>query len=81
MIYDNGVFAIPVTAGVHYNVVGAWAGATGGFGMNIGAGASFDFLWRFGQKWHAYGRVMAVYNFAAGGEFLMFPGLGLGFSF
>ena len=78
MLYDNGVFAIPATAGLHFDLVTAFdSGLTK---INLGIGADFDFVWRFSEKWHAYARVMAVFNFGAI-EFLMFPGLGVGFSF
>ena len=87
MIYDNGVFAIPVTAGLHFDLVVPIGMAIvmerSPFEMakiNLGIGADFDFVWRFSDKWHAYARVMAVFNFGAI-EFLMFPGLGVGFSF
>ena len=78
MLYDNGVFAIPATAGLHFDLVTAFdSGLTK---INLGIGADFDFVWRFSEKWHAYARVMAVFNFGAI-EFLMFPGIGVGFSF
>ena len=80
MIYDNGVFALPLTAGAHFDFVVGF-GDTTTTAINLGAGAGLDFLWRFGKKWHAYARLLAVYNFGGGGEFLAFPGLGIGFSF
>ena len=79
MIFDNGVFALPVTAGFHISV--ATPNDFGIFMYNFGAGLSLDFFWRFNEKWHAYARVLAAYNFMEGGEFLGFPSLGVGFSF
>lgn len=79
MLFDNGAFALPFTAGFHINYVTPqefnW------HHMNMGIGVNTDFLWRFAARWHAYARLTAIYNFGAGGEFLAFPGIGVGFSF
>ena len=77
IIFDNGTFTLPVTAGFHISHVTTFQIWT----INLGIGTNIDFLWRFGIKWHAYGRVMAAYNFGASGEFLFYPGLGVGLSF
>jgi hypothetical protein len=79
MIIDKGVFAIPVTAGIHFDFVHSFLKELSA--INLGAGVAFDFVWRFGQMWHAYARIAAAYNFGAGGEFLVFPSLGAGISF
>ena len=81
MIYDNGVIALPVTAGIHFDYVNNLSSNRNKTAINLGIGADIDIVWRFGRKWHGYGRVLAAYNFGAGGEFLMFPGIGVGFSF
>jgi hypothetical protein len=78
MIFDNGTIALPVTAGIHFDFVCSSKGFTA---INLGIGAHMDIVWRFGRKWHGYGRVLVAYNFGAGGEFLMFPGIGVGISF
>jgi hypothetical protein len=80
MLFDNGTVALPLTVGYHFDWV---AGFPGSFiwSINMGVGANFDAVWRFGKRWHGYARIRAAYNFGGGGEFLMFPGLGVGKSF
>ena len=78
--FDNGVFRIPITLGVHADYVMTdspqgdylWV-------WNIGAGAVADFVWQFGKKWYAYGRVQMACNFGKF-EFHLTPGLGMGLS-
>ena len=76
--FDNGRFRIPVTLGIHVDYVvdveylKSWV-------WNIGAGAAADIIWQFGRKWYAYGRVQAACNFGKF-EFLVTPGLGVGYS-
>jgi hypothetical protein len=79
MIFDNGVFALPVTAGIHFDFVHGFERKVSK--INLGAGADLDFVWRFGKIWHACAHITAAYNFGTGGEFLVFPGLGAGISF
>ena len=81
MIFDNNTIALPVTAGFHISHATGSGSGSDIWTINLGTGANFDFLWRFGRQWYAYGRIMASYNFGANGEFLLFPGLGAGFSF
>jgi hypothetical protein len=77
--YDNGTFRIPITLGLHANYVMLTANAENPMTWvwNIGAGAVNDFVWQFGEKWYAYGRIQIVCNFGAL-EFLASPGLGAG---
>jgi hypothetical protein len=79
-VYDNGVFKIPITLGIHADFVIGIIGATSFSEIwvwNVGAGAVTDFVWQFGSKWYAYGRVQAACNFGAF-EFHITPGLGMG---
>jgi hypothetical protein len=50
------------------------------YAINLGLGVVGDFEWHFGERWYAYGRVAFALNFGAF-EFLLMPGLGMGFSF
>lgn len=77
MIYNNGVVAFPVTLGFHFDFIST----ANNIKINLGIGTVIDFIYKFNEKWHAYARVLAVYNFGSGGEFLAFPGIGAGFSF
>jgi hypothetical protein len=85
-VFDNGTLAIPITAGLHFDFVTALLnietgdGLVGMYAMNIGLGVVTDFEWHFSQKWYAYGRVALAFNFGAF-EFLLMPGIGMGFSF
>ena len=76
VVFNKGAFSIPVTVGVHADYFitrdASWV-------WNIGAGAVADFVWQFGKKWFAYGRAQMACNFGKF-EFLITPGLGLGFS-
>jgi len=77
-IFDNSKFRIPVTLGMHINY--AFIQLPEFWVWNFGIGAVSDFVWQFGRKWYAYGRVQAVLNIGSF-EFLATPGLGLGLSF
>ena len=90
-VFDNGKFAIPITAGLHFDYVRAlYDKQYGEFvtadeypniqAINLGIGAVGDFEWHFGKKWYAYGRLTLACNFAGGFEFLLTPALGMGFS-
>jgi len=77
-VYDNDTFRIPITLGINANYViiqlpEFWV-------WNVGIGAVSDFVWQINQKWFTYGRVQAVFNLGAF-EFLITPGLGMGFCF
>ena len=75
VVFNKGAFSIPVTVGVHADyliLINRWV-------WNIGAGAVADFVWQFGKKWFAYGRVQMACNFGAF-EFHITPGLGMGLS-
>jgi hypothetical protein len=86
-VFDNGTFAIPITAGLHFDYVKALydrqnsaSAEPDAYAINLGLGVVGDFEWHFGKKWYAYGRVAFALNFGAF-EFLLMPGLGMGFSF
>ena len=75
VVFDKGAFSIPITVGAHadyFSFGEKWV-------WNIGAGAVADFVWQFGKKWFAYGRVQMACNFGAF-EFHITPGLGMGLS-
>jgi hypothetical protein len=76
MVFDNGRFRLPVTAGVHAD----YARASGDWVWNIGAGAAADLVWQFGERAYAYARVQGACNFGVL-EFLLSPGLGVGLRF
>jgi hypothetical protein len=86
-VFDNGTLAIPITAGFHFNYVKALYDKPDSIyadsalsAINLGLGVVSDFEWHFGERWYAYGRVAFALNFGAF-EFLLMPGLGVGFSF
>jgi len=84
-VFDNGVFAIPITAGLHFDYITAIYDPEIGLitynsAINLGLGVVGDFVWRFSEKWHAYGRVAFALNFGAF-EFLLMPGIGVGVRF
>jgi len=82
VVYKSGRFSVPVTVGYHFNIVSStsiddsirWA-------INMGAGAAGDAVFQFGRRWNMFARIMAVYNFGAGGEFLLIPALGFGYRY
>jgi hypothetical protein len=80
MPLNTGVFMLPITAGLHADWVIPLAGNIKLYG-NLGLGVSADAVWQFGAKWHVYGRLELAYNFGSGGEFLLFPGIGMGLKF
>ncbi|MCL1815781.1 MAG: hypothetical protein FWG27_08200 [Treponema sp.] len=77
-VFDNGLFRIPITLGAHADFV-MFMEIADRWVWNIGAGTVADFVWHFGTKWYAYGRVQMACNFGEF-EFLITPGLGMGFS-
>ena len=80
---ERNAFSIPITLGYHFNYVIELS--SGGdmipWAINMGLGLAVDAVYQFGDKWHFYGRVISIYNFGADGEFLLLPGIGLGFRF
>ena len=76
VVFDKGAFSVPLTVGAHADYISfdnkKWV-------WNIGAGAVADFVWQFGKKWFAYGRMQMACNFGAF-EFHITPGLGMGLS-
>jgi|GEM_PF-3098581 len=79
IVFERGAFSLPVTLGLHFDYVKAFAGRR--WGINMGVGAAVDAVYQLGKKWNIFGRVMAVYNFGDGGEFLLIPAIGTGFRF
>jgi len=47
----------------------------------MGIGTAVDAVYQPDKKWNVFGRVMAIYNFGAGGEVLLIPAVGAGFKF
>jgi hypothetical protein len=49
--------------------------------INMGLGAAADAIYQLTDRWNIFGRLIMIYNFGAGGEFLLMPAIGAGFKF
>ena len=78
--FERGAFSLPVTLGYHFDYVRALAEGDR-WAINMGIGVCADAVFQLGRKWNIFGRVTAIYNFGAGGEFLLIPTIGTGFKF
>jgi len=80
LVFQRGAFILPVTAGFHFDYIDGFIFNSVHFwGINMGIGA--DAVYQFGKRWNMYGRILAVYNFGGGGEFLLIPSIGAGLKF
>ncbi|MCL1910864.1 MAG: hypothetical protein FWG13_01505 [Leptospirales bacterium] len=81
--FERGAFSLPVTLGYHFDYVASLSqgGDRNVWAINMGIGAAVDAVYQFGISWNVFGRLIAIYNFGDGGEFLLMPAIGAGFKF
>jgi hypothetical protein len=81
MAFQSGTFSLPVTLGYHFNLnLGLGDGV--GSAINMGIGVAADAVYQLNNRWNVFGRLTAIYNFAAeDGEFILIPVLGAGLKF
>jgi len=85
LVFERGSFTLPVTAGFHFDYVQTFGSQFNNgqnlWGINMGIGVTADAVYQIGRIWNIYGRILAVYNFGGGGEFLLMPSIGAGIKF
>ncbi|MCL1911928.1 MAG: hypothetical protein FWG13_06960, partial [Leptospirales bacterium] len=82
--FERGAFSLPVTLGDHFDYVSPDIDGDDRnvkAAINMGIGAAVDAVYQFGSSWNVFGRLIAIYNFGDGGEFLLMPAIGAGFKF